>query len=81
MVIREIINTFYIWEHTREINEKYNCIILTYEPVNEYFSELKTRTSKFGKIKSYNYGLGKENKKVGVMLRGVQTTTLKQNGK
>jgi len=64
-----------------KINEKYNCIILTYEPVNEYFSELKTRTSKFGKIKSYNYGLGKENKKVGVMLRGVQTTTLKQNGK
>jgi len=62
-----------------KINGMYNCKILTYEPVNEYFSILNSRTSKFDKIKTYNYGLGKKNKKVGVQVRGVQTTTLKQS--
>ena len=62
-----------------KMNRKYNCTIFTYEPIYYYFAELKSKTSTIDKVIPYNYGLGRENKKVGVQLRDVQTTTLKQN--
>ena len=58
---------------------RFNCKILAYEPVNEYYIQLKKNISQFENIESYNFGLGRINEKIRIKRRGVQTTILNQH--
>ena len=58
---------------------RFNCKILAYEPVNEYYIQLKKNISQFENIESYNFGLGRKNEKIRIQRRGVQTTILNQH--
>ena len=60
----------------KTIFNKYECNIYAYEPVKKHFLVLKDRMKNYNKIISYNYGLGKNNKNIGVRLRGIQTTAI-----
>jgi len=66
----------YIGSWARGITDRYNCSIIIYEPVNEYFIKLKKNFSKYQNVTLHNYGLGKENQNIKVQLRGIQTSTL-----
>ena len=59
-----------------KIFKTYQCEIYAFEPVKEHFTILKNRIKKYNKIKAYNFGLGKNNEKIGVELKGIQTTSL-----
>ena len=63
-----------IW--TLKMYNKYNCTILAYEPVNEYYLKLKKDSSQFEKVKPYNFGLGSKNEMIKIEHRGVQTTVI-----
>jgi len=69
----------YTGQWSREIIEKYNCNIIIYEPIHEYFNQLKENFSKYNNATLLNYGLGNENQQLKVRLRGVQTTTQRSN--
>ena len=66
----------YTGHWSREIIERYNCNLIVYEPINEYCSKLKKKLFQYDNVKIYNYGLGHDNYKAKVELRGVQTTTM-----
>ena len=57
---------------------RYNCIILAYEPVNKYYTQLNKNISQYEKIETYNFGLGKKNEKIKIKHRGIQTSILNQ---
>ena len=60
------------------IYKKYQCNVLSYEPVKKHFLVLQKRMKKFKKINVYNYGIGKIDQSIGVELRGVQTSAVNQ---
>ena len=66
----------YTGHWSRKIIERYNCNLIIYEPINEYCSSLKKNLFQYDNVKIYNYGLGHDNYKAKVELRGVQTTIM-----
>ena len=58
---------------------RFNCKILAYEPVYEYYIQLKKNTSQFENIELYNFGLGRRNEKIKIKHRGVQTNIFNRN--
>ena len=69
----------YIGDWCVKMYNRFNCKILAYEPVNEYYIQLKKNISQFENIESYNFGLGQKNEKIKIKRRGVQTTILNQH--
>ena len=64
---------------TNGIYLRYNCNIIVYEPVREYYSILKNRFINKNKIIAKNYGLGNVNKEILIEKRNVQSTTFISN--
>lgn len=50
----------YKGEFIKKIVEKYNCFVIGFEPVSEYFCQAVNNLKENKKVKIYNFGLGKE---------------------
>jgi len=66
-----------VW--TEKIYNRFNCNIIVYEPVQEYYLIIKNKFANNNKVVSKNYGLGKDNKEVLIEKRDDQSTTFVHN--
>lgn len=49
-------------EFARKIYEKYKCQVYVFEPVNEFYTNIKKQFQNYKKIQVFNFGLSNENK-------------------
>jgi len=64
---------------TEKIYNRYNCNIIVYEPILEYYLIIKNKFDNNNKVIPKNYGLGKESEEVLIEKRDVQSTTFINN--
>ena len=64
---------------SENIYKRYNCNIIIYEPVEEYYLIIKNKFKKNIKIKPKKYGLGAKSKEMLIEKRDVQYTTFVNN--
>jgi FkbM family methyltransferase len=66
---------------SRDIFAKYACRIYIFEPVPEYFSNIRSIFLNNRKVEVFNYGLDKDNKNEQISLLGDSSSIFKRGGK
>ena len=60
----------YKGDWTKSIFEKYNCNVLIFEPVEDFYEEIKNKFSEEEKVKAFKFGLGSKNSSENIFLSG-----------
>ena len=63
-----------IWAQT--IYSKYGSTILVFEPVKEFYNNIKDKFSEQDKVQVYNYGLGTKDEAISIEVIGMSTSVL-----
>lgn len=67
-----------IWAHT--IYSKYACNIFVFEPVKEFYNNIKDKFHEQDKVHIYNYGLGTKDEIISIGIIGMSTSVFNKTG-
>lgn len=70
----------YMGDFTYEINKKYNCNIYVFEPLPEFYKIIKERFKKSKNIKSFNFGLSRDDNKTSLFIDDNASSVYKKTG-
>lgn len=70
----------YKGDWTKRIFEKYNCNVLVFEPVKDFYEEIKNKFSKEEKVKVFKFGLGSKNSSENIFLSGDSSSMISKTG-
>lgn len=70
----------YKGDWTKRIFKKYNCNVLVFEPVKDFYEEIKNKFSKEEKVKVFKFGLGSKNSSENIFLSGDSSSMISKTG-
>lgn len=70
----------YKGDWTKRIFEKYNCNVLIFEPVEDFYEEIKNKFSEEEKVKAFKFGLGPKNSSENIFLSGDSSSMISKTG-
>lgn len=70
----------YKGEWSRRVFEKYNCDIFVFEPVEDFYEEIKNKFSEEKKVKVFKFGLGPKDSSENIFLSGDSSSMVSKTG-